>query len=41
MTSRTKSKKAMAEALQAEWAMIGVKLNINGVELPVQVKTLW
>ena len=30
--------KAMAEALQAEWAMIGVKLNIAGVELPVQVK---
>ncbi|HEK9103852.1 TPA: nickel ABC transporter, nickel/metallophore periplasmic binding protein [Bacillus pseudomycoides] len=30
--------KAMAEALQAEWAMIGVKLNITGVELPVQVK---
>ncbi|MFP3122169.1 nickel ABC transporter substrate-binding protein [Ectobacillus funiculus] len=30
--------KAMAEALQAEWAMIGVKLNINGVELAVQVK---
>ncbi|MDZ5610443.1 ABC transporter substrate-binding protein, partial [Bacillus pseudomycoides] len=30
--------KAMAEALQAEWVMIGVKLNITGVELPVQVK---
>ncbi len=30
--------KAMAEALQAEWAMIGVKLNITGVELAVQVK---
>lgn len=30
--------KAMAEAIQAEWAMIGVKLNITGVELPVQVK---
>ncbi|MBY0598788.1 nickel ABC transporter substrate-binding protein [Bacillus bingmayongensis] len=32
------TQKAMAEALQAEWAMIGVKLNITGVELPVQVK---
>lgn len=30
--------KAMAETLQAEWAAIGVKLNIVGVELPVQVQ---
>ncbi|USK72014.1 nickel ABC transporter substrate-binding protein [Peribacillus asahii] len=30
--------KAMAETLQAEWAALGVKLNIVGVELPVQVQ---
>lgn len=30
--------KAMAETLQAEWAAIGVKLNIVGVELAVQVQ---
>ncbi|MGD6834640.1 nickel ABC transporter substrate-binding protein [Sutcliffiella halmapala] len=30
--------KTMAEALQSEWAKIGVKLNINGVELPTQVE---
>ncbi|WP_141432513.1 nickel ABC transporter substrate-binding protein [Bacillus sp. 03113] len=30
--------KAMAETLQAEWAAIGVKLNITGVELTVQIK---
>ncbi|MEH6947154.1 nickel ABC transporter substrate-binding protein [Bacillus sp. JJ634] len=30
--------KAMAETLQAEWAALGVKLNIAGVELPVQVQ---
>ncbi|WP_017472900.1 nickel ABC transporter substrate-binding protein [Amphibacillus jilinensis] len=29
--------KIMAEALQSEWAKIGVKLNIDGVELPTQV----
>lgn len=30
--------KAMAETLQSEWAAIGVKLNIVGVELAVQVQ---
>ncbi|MFE4038625.1 nickel ABC transporter substrate-binding protein [Priestia sp. YIM B13489] len=30
--------KAMAETLQSEWAAIGVKLNIEGVELPDQVQ---
>jgi nickel transport system substrate-binding protein len=30
--------KAMAETLQSEWAAIGVKLNIIGVELAVQVQ---
>lgn len=30
--------KAMAETLQAEWAALGVKLNITGVELAVQVQ---
>ncbi|MEC1750150.1 nickel ABC transporter substrate-binding protein [Bacillus mojavensis] len=30
--------KAMAETLQAEWAAIGVKLNLEGVELATQVK---
>ncbi|MGP7818662.1 nickel ABC transporter substrate-binding protein [Niallia sp. 01092] len=30
--------KAMAETLQAEWATIGIKLNITGVELTVQIK---
>lgn len=30
--------KAMAETLQSEWSAIGVKLNITGVELAVQVK---
>ncbi|MGG0031996.1 nickel ABC transporter substrate-binding protein [Priestia megaterium] len=30
--------KAMAETLQSEWAEIGVKLNIEGVELPDQVQ---
>ncbi len=30
--------KTMAEALQSEWAKIGVKLNIDGVELPTQVE---
>ncbi|WP_445491357.1 nickel ABC transporter substrate-binding protein [Niallia sp. 03133] len=30
--------KAMAETLQAEWGTIGVKLNITGVELTVQIK---
>ncbi|MRX72790.1 nickel ABC transporter, nickel/metallophore periplasmic binding protein [Bacillus lacus] len=30
--------KTMAEALQSEWAQIGVKLNIEGVELPTQVE---
>lgn len=29
---------AMAETLQAEWAAIGVKLNITGVDLTVQIK---
>ncbi|MDI5791371.1 hypothetical protein PO124_32125 [Bacillus licheniformis] len=28
----------MAETLQAEWAAIGVKLNLEGVELATQVK---
>ncbi|PEZ06834.1 nickel ABC transporter, nickel/metallophore periplasmic binding protein [Priestia megaterium] len=30
--------KSMAETLQSEWAAIGVKLNIEGVELPDQVQ---
>lgn len=30
--------KAMAETVQAEWAAIGVKLNITGVELTVQIQ---
>ncbi|MFJ8256410.1 nickel ABC transporter substrate-binding protein [Peribacillus asahii] len=30
--------KAMAETLQAEWAALGVKLNIVGVELTVQIQ---
>ncbi|MBT2757570.1 nickel ABC transporter substrate-binding protein [Mesobacillus foraminis] len=30
--------KAMAETVQAEWAAIGVKLNITGVELTVQIE---
>lgn len=30
--------KAMAETLQAEWSAIGVKLNITGVELTVQIE---
>ncbi|WP_318503263.1 nickel ABC transporter substrate-binding protein [Bacillus sp. T3] len=30
--------KAMAETMQAEWAAIGVKLNITGVELTVQIQ---
>ncbi|MCY7843220.1 nickel ABC transporter substrate-binding protein [Bacillus haynesii] len=30
--------KTMAETLQAEWAAIGVKLNLEGVELATQVK---
>jgi len=30
--------KAMAETMQAEWAAIGVKLNITGLELTVQIK---
>ncbi|MED3881573.1 nickel ABC transporter substrate-binding protein [Priestia megaterium] len=30
--------KAMAETLQSEWAAIGVKLNIEGIELPDQVQ---
>lgn len=30
--------KPMAETLQAEWAAIGVKLNINGLELTEQIK---
>ncbi|KIV56405.1 nickel ABC transporter substrate-binding protein [Aneurinibacillus migulanus] len=30
--------KAMAETIQAEWTTIGVKLNITGVELTVQIK---
>lgn len=30
--------RAMAETVQAEWGAIGVKLNITGVELTVQIK---
>jgi nickel transport system substrate-binding protein len=30
--------KAMAETMQAEWAAIGVKLNITGLELTVQIQ---
>ncbi|MBW5466880.1 nickel ABC transporter, nickel/metallophore periplasmic binding protein [Brevibacillus formosus] len=30
--------KAMAETMQAEWGAIGVKLNITGLELTVQIK---
>lgn len=30
--------KAMAETLQSEWAALGVKLNIVGVELTVQIE---
>ncbi|AFC32582.1 nickel transport system nickel-binding protein [Paenibacillus mucilaginosus 3016] len=32
------TQKAMAETLQAEWAAIGVKLNITGVELTVYIQ---
>ncbi|WP_442951196.1 nickel ABC transporter substrate-binding protein [Paenibacillus sp. 481] len=32
--------KAMAETVQAEWGMIGVKLNITGLELMLQAKRL-
>lgn len=36
--SKDSIQKAMAETLQAEWSAIGVKLNIVGVELTVQIK---
>lgn len=32
--------KAMAETIQAEWSAIGVKVNLTGLELTVQIKRL-